>query len=222
MVLTTTFVYAATDAATDTSTSTSSAEVTTTDAASGNSDAASSWQEKRTARKAAIEAKKLEIKEMIEAKKEETKANIEAKLEEKKEQAVNRIQTRLAKINTRRATYYLNMLDHLTKITDKIQSHADTLFENHGFDQDTQNAIDATYDVITSAQLVVEEQQGKTYEITVSSDETVKSEVKAVRDLLHTDLTSTKSTIHTTRDTVQNTFQIVKNYRSQVITSTGE
>ena len=135
---------------------------------------------------------------------EERKANIQAKLNERKTKIIEKLQAKFSNINERRTNQILTHLDRLGKILDKIQARA-VKVKTNGKDTTSVDALITTArTAIATAKSAVEEQQDKTYQITVTSETQARNEVGQTSKLLQTDLQTTRNLVKAAKDAVQN------------------
>ena len=138
--------------------------------------------------KDAVAAKRLEVKATVEAKREEFKAKLQTIKDEKKKALVERIDAKLAAVNTKHTDRYTHVLGNLQTILDKMSEDVDKT--------DAQAAIDA-------AKTAVETQAAKTYTITISSDLALRSDAGTVTSQLRLDLVATHKTVVDAKQAVQ-------------------
>lgn len=181
--------------------------------------------EKREAVKADVAAKREEVKASMEAKREEMKTNMEAKRaemkagieerktalkeqltkvkDERKKQTVLDINTRLEELNTRKLDHFSKSLDKLGEASEKITSRADKA-EGRGLNVATVRvAITDALKAIEVSRLAIQAQAGKTYTITVTTENNLRADVSKVRKALHDDLSSVRETVKTAREAVR-------------------
>ena len=79
------------------------------------------WQELKEVRQVKLE----ELKDVVQAKREEVKAKIQGLKDERKRQVVETVQAKLGQINERRTTHFLDILERLSSILDKIQARVE-------------------------------------------------------------------------------------------------
>lgn len=142
---------------------------------------------------------------------EERKANTQARIDDKKEMVREKVATREAalkaklarfrdktkanvveRINNNLLTVNKNMsermLKHLDKMTDILNRAENKLATSTGEKTAAQNSITDARSKVSTARTAVVAQQNKEYTVEVTSEATVKNDVKVMRDLLHTDL----------------------------------
>lgn len=164
------------------------------------------WEELKANR----EAKREEVKANIQVRREEVKAKTAAMRDERKKQVVERAQTKIGDINTRRTDHFLNVLERLSTILDKIQSRTEKAKREGKNVSSIEAAIASARTAITTAQSAVNAQKAKTYEITVTDDTTARNDVGAAVKQLESDLRGIQETVKAARDAVHNVFQEIK------------
>lgn len=108
--------------------------------------------------------------------------------DEKKRDKVEKIQEKLIQLNTLRADV---MTKHVTKMSEILERLSEKLEKQVelGIDvQSGQTALTTAQSALTAAQEAVTTQAGKSYEITLTNETNVKSDVDSVRRRLATDL----------------------------------
>lgn len=164
------------------------------------------WQEIKTDR----EAKREEVKANIQAKREEVKAKVAAMRDARKKQVVERVQTKIGDINTRRTEHFLKVLERLSTILDKIQSRTEKAKAEGKNVTAVETAIASARTAISTAQSGVTAQKAKTYQITVNDDTTARNDVGAATKQLQEDLRVVQDTVAVARSAVQNVFNQIK------------
>lgn len=185
--------------------------------AAGREAAKEKAQEARTAAKerweelkAAREVKREEVKANIQARREDVKAKIAVMRDGRKKQVVERVQTKIGDINTRRTEHFLNVLERLSTILDKIQSRTEKAKAEGKNVSTIETAIASAQTAISSAESAVNTQKVKTYEITVTDDTTARNDVGATTKKLQEDLRAVQDMVAAARSAVQNVFKEIK------------
>lgn len=118
----------------------------------------------------------------------EFKEKLAALKDEHKKEIVEKLDTRFANVNKKATDRFLETLDKLTEILSKIQTKA-TEAKTAGKDTtEAQTAITAAQTAITSAKTAVTTQAGKTYTITISTEDKLRMDVGTTVSALHADL----------------------------------
>lgn len=154
---------------------------------------------KRAELKAMEEQKREEFKKMVEQKREAAKQQIEIKRAEMKDRlkkikselkkdTVERIYDKLNEINKDRTEHFSNVMAKLDKAVERITSRTDKAGDR-GLDVTTvRTEIESAKTAIAAARTAIQTQAGKTYTITVGTEETLKANAQAARKLLQDDL----------------------------------
>lgn len=138
---------------------------------------------------------KQQIKDRVQAKREavatkraEFKAKVQTIRDQKKKALVERIDAKLANANTKHTDRFTQVLNNLQTILDKMSEDTDKT--------EGQAAIDA-------AKLAVENQAAKTYTITISTENSLRSDVGAVTSQFRLDLMATHKLVIDAKQAVQ-------------------
>lgn len=177
-----------------------------------------------TNRKDRLEERKQKVGDRMEAKKErvETKmeerktkmATREAALKErlekfkdkKKAEITERVSTNLNRINKKHMEQMLKHLDRMSSILSKLETRVNSGKETIS---EAKTAIEEAKDAVTS-------QAEKDYTITVTSEVRVKSDVKKVRDMLHSDLKAAREVVIEAKQAVSNAIRVAKSGKVEV------
>ena len=131
-----------------------------------------------------------------------------------KRERLEHVSQMLDQINERWAAHFDNVLLRLSEILAKIGTRADKLEEDG---QDVVSVRDGIADAeaaIDAAQDAVNTQAENYYVIDIVDEESLKDDVKSVRDELHTDLTAARDAVKTARQAVHDAFQALKDVHS--------
>ena len=170
-------------------------------------------EEKRKELKAQVEVKREEFKKAVETKREELKTKIDAEREalkaklqsvkdERKKQAVTRIGEEVNKLNARTVEHFTGVLDKLAEVLGRISSRTDKGAER-GLDvAAVRTAIASADTAIASARAAVTAQAGKTYAVTITTEDKLRTDVGATRKALHADLEKVRDAIVAAREAV--------------------
>lgn len=110
-----------------------------------------------------------------------------------KKEIVEKLDARFATVNKKATDRFLETLDKLTEILTRIQTKA-TEAKTAGKDTtEAQTAITAAQTAIATAKTAVTTQTGKTYTITISTEDKLRVDVGTTASALHADL----RTVHT-------------------------
>lgn len=138
--------------------------------------------------KETVQAKKEAVKEAVATKKGEFKVKLQAIKDRKKKALVERIDTKLANINTKHTDRFTQVISNLQLLLDKISQDVDIT--------EAQVAID-------TAQAAVANQAAKTYIITISTEIALRSDVGTVVSQLRQDLKATHKLVVDAKQAVQ-------------------
>jgi uncharacterized membrane protein len=151
-----------------------------------------------------IENKREEMKAKIDTFKDQLRARMREKISEKKQAVVERIYERVNDLNKRMTDHYLNVLDHLEKVLERIESRTAKAKINGRDVAQVETAIEKARQAINTARAAVEAQAEKVYpppEIT--TEENLKLDVGKLRKQLHDDLKAVEKLVKDARDAVR-------------------
>lgn len=146
------------------------------------------------------------IKENAATREAALKAKLQTFKDKKKAATVERVNTTLAMINKKQTDQMLKHLDKMSELLSRLETRVSS---QSG--KDTTQATKAIADAKTSistARTAVQAQQAKDYTITATSEVKVKDDAKKERDLLHTDLSSTRGLVIKAKQAVANAIQV--------------
>lgn len=148
--------------------------------------------------------KKAETEKRINDKREQLKERLTAVRDENKKRIVERVDRQVDALNARLLNHFSELLNRLEDVLARIGNRADEL-ENNGADVSSiREAISRAENVINLARSAIEEQTGKTYEILVTDEATLKNAVQRIKQAAHNDLSEV-------RNLVKSAFEAVKN-----------
>lgn len=180
-------------------TSAANAEELTTGNARSSTDAATKLKLQtqliQEQKKTAISKAKEEAKTLIQAKKDEFKVRLQEIKDLRKKTLVEKIDAKLAEVNLKHTTKYLEIILRLQTFIDKIKqatSNPDILAKI----EDVQTAID-------SAKAAVETQAEKTYIVTITTENALKLNVGKTVSQLRKDLQSAHGMVLDLKQAVQ-------------------
>ncbi|MEK7605033.1 MAG: hypothetical protein AAB478_00755 [Patescibacteria group bacterium] len=136
------------------------------------------------------------------ATREEFKQKLAALKDERKQAIVEKIDTAMQQINSRRTAQMTAALERLSEILDRIADKA-------GDDPSVATAITNAQTAITTAKQAVETQQTKDYIITITGETTLGQTVKTAIKSLRTDLEATHATVKTAQQAVIQVAKLV-------------
>ena len=152
-------------------------------------------QQKRLELKGAIEAKRTELRDKIKAKKEELKVQLQKIKDERKKQVVERVDARIDALNERMTGHYLKVLEQIEDVLGRVSSRADKAAVNGADITAVKVVIAKAQTAITSARATATAQAGKTYQITITGDNNLRTDVGHARQALHVDLTTVREAV---------------------------
>ncbi len=138
---------------------------------------------------------------------EEFKERMKAIRDEKKLAALERIEEKLAAINSRRTEHFLKVLARLREILSKIESRSEKAAENGKDITGVTSAIGAANTAIDTAETAVNTQKEKVYEVTVNDETTARSDAGAAMKQLQEDLRKVFDVVKTARTAVHDALK---------------
>lgn len=156
----------------------------------------------RTDFKDKIKDKRDELKDRIATKREELKEHLKTIKDERKKQVVEKIDKSLDALNEKMTGHFINILDKLEDVLAKIGERTDKA-EGKGVDvSSVRSAIDAAKTAIANTRTAIEVQAGKTYTLTINTEDKLRDDVKKIRQALHSDLKTLHEKIKAVRNSV--------------------
>ena len=126
------------------------------------------------------------------------------KIKKAKQKIVERIYERINALNERMTDHYLNILERLETILEKIESRTAKAKLNGKETSEVESIINKAYLSIEKAREAVRQQAEKVYQPPeITSKENLKTDVGKLRKNLHTDLKAVEKLVKKTRDLVQ-------------------
>jgi peptidoglycan hydrolase CwlO-like protein len=151
-----------------------------------------------------IKAKREEMKAKIDALKEQLRERMKAKISEKKQKIVERIYERINALNERMTDHYMDVLDHLEKVLERIESRTAKAKLNGRDVTQVEAAIEKAHQAINAAREAVKAQAEKVYEPPeITNEENLKLDVGKLRKQLHDDLKAVEKLVKDARDAVR-------------------
>ncbi len=168
-----------------------------------------------------IEEKRAGAKEAIETQRTNLKERLKTIKDERKRTTVERINERFTNLNDRITTHYANVLDQIDTVLDRVIAKTDTV-EKGGKDvTSVKAAITKAHEAIAAARSALATQAGKTYAIVVEGEETLKNNVREVRDMLHGDLKGVEKMMKDARDAVRVAIVTLAGIQGEKTTATS-
>ena len=151
-----------------------------------------------------IREKRQEMKAQIEALREQFRDRLKARIDERKQVIVERIYERINALNEIITNHYLDILDRLEKILERIESRA-TKAELNGIDvTQVEAVIEKAHQAINTAREAVKTQAEKIYQPPeITSEENLRLDVGKLRQQLHDDLKAVEKLVKEARNAVR-------------------
>lgn len=131
------------------------------------------------------------------------KEKVAALKDQRKKTIVERVDERIPEINSNRTTQMSNALARMNDILDRISTKAAALKAQGKNTTALDQAITTARNAITTSQTAVNTQAGKTYTISITTEDTLKTTVGATLKQLTTDLQATHKTVIAAREAVR-------------------
>ncbi len=151
-----------------------------------------------------IREKRQEMKAQIEALREQFRDRLKARIDERKQTIVERIYERINALNEIITNHYLDILDRLEKILERIESRT-TKAELNGIDvTQVEAVIEKAHQAINTAREAVKTQAEKIYQPPeITSEENLRLDVGKLRQQLHDDLKAVEKLVKEARNAVR-------------------
>jgi len=161
-----------------------------------------------------MEQKQAELRNQIQTKREKLQAQIEAKRkelrnrlakikDEHKKQIVERVYIQVNELNKRITDHFLNVLERLEKVLERISSRAAKAEANGQDISAVKTAITEATNAINAAKTAVQNQASKVYSVTVNTESSLKTDVGKTRQTLHNDLKNVFNLVRTAQEAVR-------------------
>jgi len=151
-----------------------------------------------------IQEKKEELQNLREQKREEFQKRLQEIKDARKQKIVENLDRAYANINKRWTTHFLNVLDRLTKILDKVKSRAEKWGNSEAL-----ALIPKIYDEINQVKKEVEEQAAKTYTLEITSEEKLGEAAREVHSQLRNDLRNLREKIKDIRESIREVVHLL-------------
>lgn len=168
-------------------------------------------KDEREVAKKRIETAREEAKKVVETRRAELKDKISKLRDGKKKQIATRLDEQLARLNAQWIDNFNNVLNRLSEVLGKVELRSSKA-EMAGKDVTAvKTAIQNAKTAIETARTAVEFQAKKTYTATFGSESELGAAFKAIKEQLHSDLTSLRDgAMKGAREAVQNALQALK------------
>lgn len=150
-----------------------------------------------------VEAKKAELKNRIETKKQQLKTNLAKIKDERKRQVVEKIDSQLDDLNKRQMDHFSQVLVQIEKVLDGVSSRASKAEANGRDISAVKSAVSEAQNLIAASRKAIEAQIGKTYTITITTENALRQDVGKARQALHADLTKVQEAVKAAREAVR-------------------
>jgi len=180
------------------------------------------FQKNRVEIKKIIEQNQVEFRNLLKNKREELKNKIEqlrerlrAQLKERikneaKREIVERVYQRINELNERMTNHYLNVLEKLEKILERIESRTAKAKLNNLDTIKVEAAIEEAKTAIFKAKEGLKTQAEKVYQPPeITSETTLKTKIGLLRKQLHDDLKSVEKLVKEARETVRKSLVLL-------------
>jgi len=151
-----------------------------------------------------VQNKREEMKTKIDALKEKLRERLRERISERKRAIVERIYERINALNERMTDHYMDVLDHLEKVLERIESRTAKAKLNGRDVSKVEEAIQKAHEAIEKAREAVKAQAEKVYQPPqITTEENLKLDVGKLRQQLHDDLKAVEKLVKDARDAVR-------------------
>jgi len=182
-------------------------------------------EQKQTELRSQIETKREQLKSQIEAKRAELKTRLVKIKDENKRQIVERIHNQVIELNKRMTDHFLNVLEKLEKILERISSRTAKAEANGQDINAVKAAITEATNAIVASRTAIQNQATKIYVPTINTENTLKTDVGKIRQALYNDLMAVQKTVKAVQEAVRKAAttlaQIPKVDELEIATSTA-
>ncbi len=152
----------------------------------------------------AIKIKKEKVKEEIETERESLKIRLEKIKDERKKESVEKIDQRIDALNEKMMRHFSSVLNKLEDMLIKITERADRASVERGLDvSSVRSSIDNAHVVIASARSAIESQLGKTYAVSITTEENLRIDVGKTRQVFGADLAKVRDSVKSAHSAVK-------------------
>jgi hypothetical protein len=169
-------------------------------------------EERRNEMQQRFQAVLEESRRRVLEKREELKKKLQIIKDERKRNIALRTDERLAGLNERWTTHFMNVLEQLNNVLGRVQSRIEKA-DARGLDTTAAKAaLQRARNAISTARQAVEEQAKKTYAITFSNENNLKGAVREARQKLHSDLVALRDgAMRNAREAVHEAIKTLRN-----------
>jgi hypothetical protein len=151
-----------------------------------------------------IQNKREEMKTKIDALKEKLRERLRERIGERKRAIVEKIYDRINVLNERMTDHYMDVLDHLEKVLERIESRTAKAKLNGRDVTSVESAIEKAHQAINTAREAVKAQAEKVYQPPeITTEANLKLDVGKLRQQLHDDLRAVEKLVKDARDAVR-------------------
>jgi len=151
-----------------------------------------------------VQSKREEMKTKIDALKEKLRERLRERISERKRAIVERIYDRINALNERMTDHYMDVLDHLEKVLERIESRTAKAKLNGRDVTSVESAIEKAHQAINTAREAVKAQAEKVYQPPqITTEANLKLDVGKLRQQLHDDLKAVEKLVKDARDAVR-------------------
>jgi len=151
-----------------------------------------------------VQSKREEMKTKIDALKEKLRERLRERISERKRAIVERIYERINALNERMTDHYMDVLDRLEKVLERIESRTAKAKLNGRDVRRVEEAIQKAHEAIEKAREAVKAQAEKVYQPPqITTEANLKLDVGKLRQQLHDDLKAVEKLVKDARDAVR-------------------
>ena len=157
----------------------------------------------REAFKAELATTRAEVKTKIEEHKSLLRERLQEIKDTRKQEAVERIDTQLNTINEKLTTMMASFVDQIERVLDGVESRADKAEANGKDVTEVRAKIAAADSAIADARIAIKAQAGKTYDMNITTEASLRTDVQSTRNQLKNDLEAVRATIKKAHEAVR-------------------
>lgn len=128
-------------------------------------------------------------------------------------QVAERIHQNLNHVNETVTSAWLKSVNHMSEIVLKLEDHLNTAAREGKNVSQAQTAVNNAKTQVSTAENALKTQAGKVYTITIIDPTHIEPDVKASRDMLHTDLNSVHEIVKNAKEAVVEATKIIDQTR---------
>lgn len=176
-------------------------------------------QKLRETNKKNLEKKRTELKNTLKQNNEKLSGKLQQFKDQKKALTTEKISNNLNKINEQRTS---KMTENITKMYDVVAKLENRIQNISSDTSQIKILLENARTAISNANTSITEQAGKSYVVTVNSEDMVKNDLKATRNKLLTDLKAVNQTLVTAKQALTKTINAVTGSTKETTRSTQE